>query len=358
MSRYLLLDVGAGTLDLLCWDDDSRLPYKAVVSSPVRTVARRLEAMPGDLLVLGCEMGGGPVTEVLRERARRHRVVMSASAAATLHHDVERVRSWGIVVVDDGEAEALRSQGRIPAYEIGDLEIERIRAIVESIGVPYAFDAVAVCAQDHGAAPPGVSHLDFRHRLYRERLETEPRPETLLFDGDAVPEAFHRLGAIAAAARRLPTDGVFVMDSGMAAVLGAASDPAAQTDRPVAVLDVATSHTVAAVVQSGEVLGWFEYHTRDVDAALLDRMIPDLADGKLSHASVLAAGGHGAAVFRACGFSAVERVVATGPRRSMMAASRLPLVWGAPLGDNMMTGTLGLLNAVRLRRGLPPVREA
>ena len=38
---------------------------------------------------------------------------------------------------------------------------------------PIEFDAVADCAQDHGVPPHGVSHLDFRHQLYRERLDVE-----------------------------------------------------------------------------------------------------------------------------------------------------------------------------------------
>jgi hypothetical protein len=38
------------------------------------------------------------------------------------------------------------------------------------------------------------------------------------------------------------------------------------------------------------------------------------------------------------------------PKRKMAAGSRLPVVWGAPLGDNMMTGTVGLLEALRLRK--------
>jgi len=43
------------------------------------------------------------------------------------------------------------------------------------------------------------------------------------------------------------------------------------------------------------------------------------------------------------------------PKRKMAAASRLPMVWGAPLGDNMMTGTVGLLEAVRRRKKLDPI---
>ena len=41
MGRYLLLDIGAGTLDMLCYDTDQDLHYKAVVRSPVRVLAIR-----------------------------------------------------------------------------------------------------------------------------------------------------------------------------------------------------------------------------------------------------------------------------------------------------------------------------
>jgi hypothetical protein len=38
------------------------------------------------------------------------------------------------------------------------------------------------------------------------------------------------------------------------------------------------------------------------------------------------------------------------PKRKMVAGSRLPMVWGSPLRDNRMTGTVGLLEALRRRK--------
>ena len=93
MSRILLLDIGAGTMDVLYYDSTADLHYKAVVRSPVRTVAEHIADLSGNLVVTGGEMGGGPVTDVLRERARTGKVVMSTSSAATLHHDPDVVRS-------------------------------------------------------------------------------------------------------------------------------------------------------------------------------------------------------------------------------------------------------------------------
>jgi uncharacterized protein (DUF1786 family) len=350
MSRYLLLDIGAGTLDILYWDEAADHHYKAVVKSPVRTLAEKVRKTPGDLLVVGAEMGGGPVSAALRKRAETNRVVLSVSAAATIHHTLERVQSHGFVVVGDDEAESLRREGRLAVIELGDLEIDRIRRIVEAFGVPFAVDAIGVCAQDHGAAPDGVSHLDFRHALFRERVAADPRPQALIHPGDAVPEVFNRLGWIARQAARMPAQEIFVMDSGMAAVAGASLDPTAASRSRIIVLDVATSHTVAAALENGELLGWFEYHTADLSCDMLDRMLPQLADGNLDHKRVLSEGGHGATVLRSFGFDTVEAVVATGPRRSLLEGSRLPIVWGAPLGDNMMTGTAGLLESVRRHR--------
>jgi len=63
MSKYLMLDIGAGTLDILHYDDESGLHYKAVVKSPVLTLAEKARGLPGNLLVCGSEMGGGPISE-------------------------------------------------------------------------------------------------------------------------------------------------------------------------------------------------------------------------------------------------------------------------------------------------------
>jgi uncharacterized protein (DUF1786 family) len=165
----------------------------------------------------------------------------------------------------------------------------------------------------------------------------------------------NRLRAIAAAARRLPAGRAYVMDSGMAAILGASVDVRAAGRKVVLVLDVATSHTVCAALVKGELAGFFEYHTRDVTPGRLEALIAALAEGTLSHECLLAEGGHGAYVRKAVGMDRVEVILATGPKRRLLEDVRLPLVMGAPLGDNMMTGTVGLLEAVRRKEGLPPI---
>ncbi len=357
MGRYLMLDIGAGTLDLLYVDSDHDLHYKAVVRSPVRVLADEIRQIAGDLVVTGGEMGGGPVSQTLIQRARSANVVMSTTAAATIHHDVRRVMAHGIRVMNPDDAGALTSSTGYGHIRTADIQPERIQRLVEGFGVPFAFDVVAVCAQDHGAAPPGISHLDFRHRLFTNALETDPVPQALLYRSDEVPASLNRLTTLARDAAALPTHRVYVMDSGMAAILGASRDSLTGGLSRILVLDIATSHTVGAALESGVLCGFFEYHTKDITVSRLDTLLRDLPDGKLTHKQMLAEGGHGAYNRRAFGYDRIERIVATGPRRSLVAASTLPMTLGAPWGDNMMTGTVGLLAAVRMREGLPAIEH-
>ena len=355
MSRFVCVDIGAGTMDVLWFDTEAIHHYKAVAVSPVRTIAERAARLPGDLIVTGREMGGGPVTAVLRQRAESHEVIASVSAAATLHHDPEKVRSWGIRVVEDPEAEKLRRRKRYSHLVLQDVEADRLERIVEGLGVPVEFDAVAFCVQDHGRPPPGMSHLDFRHHIYRERLDARPHPHALLFSAGEVPPFLNRLRSVAQSAGRLPTREVYVMDSGMAAIVGACLDSHVPKDRPFVVLDVATSHTVCAAVAGGELAAMVEYHTVDISRERLEGLLEALVLGRLDHRQILAEGGHGAYTRKAVGPEALNTIIATGPKRRLVLGSRLPMIFGAPLGDNMMTGCLGLLESLRRRKGLDPI---
>ncbi len=350
-----MVDIGAGTMDVLWYDTQTDLHYKAVVKSPVRYVAEKAAELPGDLVVTGSEMGGGPVTQILKQRTKKAEVVMSVSAAATLHHDPEKVRSWGINIVDDEKAENLRGDKKYFSLLLEDIDVARLRQIVEGFGVAFSFDAVVICAQDHGVPPAGVSHLDFRHNMFKARLEGNPYPHVLLYKGDEVPVEMNRLRSIALSAGAIATEEIYVMDSGMAAILGGSMDILARNRDRIVILDVATSHTVGAAMVGDKIAGFFEYHTQDITLEHLDDLIVALCDGNLEHRRVLAEGGHGAYLRKAVGFQAVDIIIATGPRRRLVEPSKLQITFGAPWGDNMMTGTVGLLEALRRRKGLEPI---
>ena len=355
MSRFLMVDIGAGTMDVLWYDTQTDFHYKAVVKSPVRYLAEQAAELAGDIVITGSEMGGGPITQILKQRAKEAEVVMSESAAATLHHNPETVRSWGINIVDDEKAEYLRGDKKYASLVLTDFDPGRLRQIVAGFGVPFFFDAVAICAQDHGVPPAGISHLDFRHNMFKAQLEEKPYPHVLLYKSDEVPVAMNRLKSIALSAAAVATQEIYVMDSGMAAILGGSMDICARDQDRIVILDVATSHTVAAAMIADEIAGFFEYHTQDITLERLEDLIVDLCDGKLEHGRVLAEGGHGAYLRKAIDFQAVDVTIATGPKRRLVAPSKLQITFGAPWGDNMMTGTVGLLEALRRRKGLEAI---
>lgn len=354
MNRFLILDIGAGTMDVLYYDEKSDLHYKAVVKSPVRHLAEKIENLSGNLAIRGNEMGGGHISKVLRHRAREADVVMSVSAAKTIHHDSVKVQSWCIQIVENNEIEKFICDKNFTEFTLGDLEPERLKRIIEGFGVPFEFDIVGICAQDHGVPPTGVSPLDFRHQIFKEHLDSNPLPQALLFKSDEVPAPLNRLTSIAESAGTLPAEEIYIMDSGIAAIIGASMDIQAVRKNRVLVLDVATSHTLGAALEGDAIAGFFEYHTQDITLDRLESLLCELADGKLSHNRILKEGGHGAYIRSAFGFDAAEIIIATGPKRRLVENSRLPIVFGAPFGDNMMTGTVGMLEAIRRRKGLKP----
>ena len=355
MSRFLLIDIGAGTMDVLCYDTETKLHVKAVSRSPVLSMAEKAGELSGDLIITGREMGGGAISKVLRARAQNGKVIMSISAAATIHHDVDRVKSMGIKVIDDTEADEMSKGKRYAHLIIGDVDIDRLRTIVDGLGTPFSFDVVGLCAQDHGVPPQGVSHLDYRHQIFKTILDEAPVPHRLLYDELEIPENMNRLRAIGTSARELPTDEVYVMDSGMAAILGASMDPRVQQEQRILTIDIATSHTLGAALEGDQIAGFFEYHTVDLTLERVQRLLTDLANGNLDHEQILKEGGHGVYLRKALGFQSITTVLATGPKRALIHGSALYVTLGAPLGDNMMTGTVGLLEAIRRRKGLEPI---
>ncbi len=351
MGRVLTIDIGAGTMDILFYDTKSGLSYKSIVKSPLISIAEKIEPIEKPLLVVGKEMGGGKVSGILKEKAQRQEVIISQTAAATIHHNPEKVTSAGLKIVSDTVAETIRVSEKHEVVCLGDIEKERLDQIVAGFGIQGDFDCIGICAQDHGAAPAGVSHLDYRNRLFAERLDTDPEVQTLLYDRDEIPETLTRLKSISDLAESLPAKEIYVMDSGMAAILGACQDPRASAKDNLLVMDIATSHTLGAAVQKGRVGGFFEYHTRDITQPKLEELLQRVADGNLVHEEVLKEGGHGAYVRTPMGYYNTECIISTGPKRKMMEESTLPILLGAPLGDNMLTGAVGLLEAIRIRKG-------
>lgn len=353
MDPILTIDVGAGTSDLLVYFPETSVHYKAVAVSPVKRTAEFLAKENGDVLVTGTIMGGGAVSKALMEHARTHKVYMTPDAAKTVHHDRAEVARRGIRLISEGEA--ARLPGGPTHVVFGDVCPATLKSLVECLGIDWRFSYVGGAVQDHGACPQEMDPLDFRHQIFKALIEQDPAPERFLFGGTEIPEYLTRMKATAGLLAQLPQQEVFMIDTGVAAILGASLDPHLSGCRHSIVVDIGNSHTLAAVVSGGIIAGFFEYHTNSLSPQGLGKLLVHLGDGDLRHQEVIAQGGHGAYIRSCPGFERIERIVVTGPRRGLFLLQHehdFEICEGAPLGDNMMTGAAGILEAINRRRGL------
>ncbi len=354
MARFLAVDVGASTLDAMVLDSDSGDQFKFVAKSPTRALGERIMACTSRrILITGHQMGGGSVTEAIKAKARHCRLVMTRSAAETIHNREERVRDLGVIVVSHKEAKQEAKKRNTSRFWAGDIVVEDMLTMLKSMGIEPDFDFFGICVQDHGTPKGEASSLDFRHRIFKGIIDKDPRPSAFLFEADQIPSYLRRMRAAAVDAKGIPSEKIYVMDTGMAAILGASSDPSARGKKSVIVLDIASSHTLGALLLDGEIGGLFEYHTRAITPEILEALIVDLAEGRLSHERIISEGGHGAYARKSPGFDAVETILATGPKRGILGETGIKgIVPGAPFGDNMMTGTAGLILAIAGREGI------
>lgn len=127
-------------------------------------------------------------------------------------------------------------------------------------------------------------------------------------------------------------------------------DPSvAEMDTYVA-MDVGNGHTLAAAFMDGKIHGVFEHHTGLLTPQKIEKLVNRLSEGIITHEEVHEDGGHGAWAIDAIG--AFECVVATGPKRAILADTDLKVHNAAPGGDVMMTGPAGLINAIMTEKGV------
>ncbi|MBW1971799.1 MAG: pyruvate formate-lyase activating enzyme [Deltaproteobacteria bacterium] len=346
MARILTIDVGAGTMDILWVDTEKKLLYKLVAKSPTMFLAEKILSSQKDIVITGVEMGGGAIANAIKEKAKEKKVVITKSAAFTIHSDLSRVKSYGVRIVDDNENLKELNKKEWDYFETKDIDPERIYAILETIGVEPFVDIIGVAVQDHGRPPKGLSAIDFRHEIFKKSLSNNPYPWTFIFNDNEIPAYLTRMKAVVKSVKKLNPSSIYIMDTGMAAITGAYLDDLSMVKDIVVVLDIATSHTLGATLIKGEVAGFFEYHTKGINSSIISSYVKALADGKLIHKKVVEEGGHGAFIRKLVGFENVEAIIATGPKRDIIKDIDLKIHFGSPIGDNMMTGAVGLLFAI------------
>ena len=354
--RVLAVDVGAGTQDILLYDDGRNIEncVKMVLPSSSRVFAARVRATTDsgeDVFVKGGIIGGGVFAHALRRHLDAgFRVVMTEKAAYTVRNDLEQVRGMGIEVL--GESEPAGFGG--VTIDLTEVNLRLISSFLREFNEDLSkVDAVAVAVQDHGVSPAGVGDRRFRIRKMRELLEERPVPERLAFLSGEIPMRFLRMRSVAEeVGRQMPDVDILVMDTASAAIYGCLADPNAKVAGHLMVVNVGNDHTLAAIVLNGEITGLLEHHTQMISGDKMKRLLPEFADGKLSDEDVFEDDGHG--MFYLSEPPTLQRIkviLATGPNRELLKKTGLDVVFAAPAGDVMMTGPIGLIKALKAKLG-------
>jgi uncharacterized protein (DUF1786 family) len=352
--KILALDIGAGTQDILLYDErEKNLEncVKMVLPSPSLIFAakvREATRLHKDLFIKGDIIGGGAFASTLRDHVEKGlRVVMTKNAAYTIRNNLDDVRELGIDIVS-GEEEPKDFDGK--TLRIEEVNLKKLEVFLTGFNETLSdVDVAAIAVQDHGVFPKGMSNRRFRIQKMEELLKDSPKPETLAFREDEVPSYFLRMKSAALASRRqLPRAKVVLMDTSPAAIVGCLKDSVVEKANSVLAINVGNGHTMAAVISEGNVVGVMEHHTRLLDPKKIERFLVTFADGELTDEEVFKDGGHG--VFFLAdppSFSRIELVAATGPNRNILAETNLSVHFAAPAGDVMMTGPMGLVKATK-----------
>lgn len=339
--RLLAIDVGAGTQDVLVWEPD-REPEncpKLVLPSRTQIVGRQIRAATAAgraLHLAGTLMGGGASSDaVAAHLAAGFAVSATPHAARTLHNDLDRVARMGVTLRDAAPSGA-------SVVETGDVDLAALGAALGAFGIALP-ETVAVAVQDHGYEP-GAGNNEVRF-AYLNGL--------LAGGGDLARMVYHDppAGMTRMAAVRTAIPGVFLMDTGAAAVLGALGDPAvgrAAAAEGAILVNCGNMHTFACLVKGERLYGLFEHHTGGITAAIVGDLVARLQAGTIDTEGFRRDfDGHGAALDPAYRHEGPFRFVAvTGPNRRL--ARPLGYHEAAPHGDMMLTGAFGLVAGVRL----------
>jgi uncharacterized protein (DUF1786 family) len=158
--------------------------------------------------------------------------------------------------------------------------------------------------------------------------------------------------AATASEKQLPTAQVLVMDTAPAAILGCLNDPVVGKDESILAINVGNGHTIAAIIYRRRILGLLEHHTRLLNPQKITKLLKDFTDGTLTDDQIFIDGGHGLFfVEEPPGFSSIDKIIATGPNREILAKKNLPVHFAAPSGDVMMTGPIGMVETIIRKYG-------
>jgi len=335
--KILAIDVGMGTQDILLYDSEKNMEncFKMVLPSQTQIIAKRIlkeTRLKNDIVLVGETMGGGPCAGAVRRHIEANLAVYATEKAAlTLNDSIEKVKEMGVDILSEAEAKELKAQ-KIRMCDIDKPALEKALSMFD-IRMP---DKFAVAVQDHGYSPD-ISNRKFRFDYFREKMNDSANLNSFLYKDD-IPARFTRMKAVSSS---LP--GALLMDTGIAAIRGALLDCNAKL--PCLAVNIGNGHTLAGIIDDGEIIALMEHHTHQMLSGKLDDLLERLCNGTLGFDEIYDDGGHGCYICRSIGIDRIGSILVTGPRRDIMQTSGLDIHFAAPYGDMMLTGCFGLVDS-------------
>jgi len=351
--KILALDIGAGTEDILLYDSERKNIencIKLVLPTPSVTYAKKVcEATieKKNVFVKGSIIGGGALSYALRNHIKAGlRVFITRKAAYTIRNDLDQVIDAGFEIRNKEEMDNF--EGKI--IDLEEINIGQLGIFLANFGEDLSdVDYVAIAVQDHGISPKKMTDRQFRIKKMEKFLRKNPKPEGLAFKEENIPKYLLRMKSASEDSKKyLPKAKVLLMDTAPAAIYGCLQDPNVRKIHTKIVMNVGNGHTWATIMKKNKIIATMEHHTRMLTPEKLEKLLMRFADGDLTNQEVFEDNGHGAFfIDNPGGFSKIEKIVATGPNRSILNKTKFETYFAAPYGDVMMTGPAGLIQAVK-----------
>lgn len=321
------LDVGSATQDFVLFAEENvRNCPKAVLPSPTRILASRIERIGKDIFLRGYTMGGGAITFAVKKHLEKYRVYATQRAALTFSDDLDRVREMGIII---GEPEGERE---FAVLETKDVDMPFFASLIERIGYEMP-EYYVVAVQDHGFSPK-ISNRVFRFRMFEKLLRRNSSIEGFLFNYREIPDEFNRMKDAAQCVLDFLDAEVYVVDTVFAAIAGCAMQA---KKFPALVANFGNSHLTAAIVDEDyRIKALMEHHTpvlRKRGVEEIAKLLERFERGEISNEFVLDDGGHG------CYYEEVSEVkerICTGPNADLSPFKEVS-------GDPMVVGNFGMM---------------
>ncbi|MEM1578659.1 MAG: DUF1786 family protein [Archaeoglobaceae archaeon] len=324
MDIIFTLDIGSTTQDfLLLADKNLRNCPKAILPSPTRIIAKKIEKLNEDVFLYGYTMGGGAITRAVKRHIEKgFRVFATQRAALTFSDNLDEVKEMGVILADDVQAFKIKT---------ADVDVEFFSTLIDKLGYEQP-ELYAIAVQDHGFSPIESNRV-FRFKMFRKLIDERRFLEGLIFSEKELAKEFNRMRDAIHSITDSKTGNVYVTDTSFAAISGLA----AFSTLPALLINFGNSHTTAALVDRDlEIKALVEHHTNILQTKGKEYtkwFFEEFVKGKIDNEYVLNEMGHGCYVRELID---IKKIVATGPKAWLAD-------YEEPKGDPMIFGNLGMI---------------